>query len=355
MIDIGGILKRAWHILWNYKVLWLFGLLLALTTSGGSGSGPRFSSSGGLPSGNFNNSSILQDFNRWMAQDIGPVLLHPERFIITLIWIGVGLLLLGLVVGIAFAILRYVSEAAVIRMVNEYEQTGTKVGFGQGWRMGWSRAAFRMWLIDLIIAIPAVVFVLLLLLLGLAVYFEVRGGLSPAGVVGLVATIGLGILVLLAFILAMVVLKFLSQFFKRSAALENNGVGESFRSGWALVRRNWKSAGLMWLVLFGVGIGLAIAGVVVAVLLIPVYILLALPGLIVAIIPAAAAFGVAALFVGSPWTWIIALLAGAPFFLLVVGSPLLLLGGWIQVFTSSVWTLTYREIKALEVVTPQGA
>ena len=29
MIDIGKILKRAWHILWNYKVLWIFGILLA--------------------------------------------------------------------------------------------------------------------------------------------------------------------------------------------------------------------------------------------------------------------------------------------------------------------------------------
>ena len=29
MIDLGKIIKRAWHILWNYKVLWIFGILLA--------------------------------------------------------------------------------------------------------------------------------------------------------------------------------------------------------------------------------------------------------------------------------------------------------------------------------------
>ena len=31
MIDIGKILKRAWHILWNYRILWIFGILLAIT------------------------------------------------------------------------------------------------------------------------------------------------------------------------------------------------------------------------------------------------------------------------------------------------------------------------------------
>ena len=31
MFDIGHILKRAWGILWNYRVLWVFALLLALS------------------------------------------------------------------------------------------------------------------------------------------------------------------------------------------------------------------------------------------------------------------------------------------------------------------------------------
>ena len=49
MIDFGKILKRAWHILWNYRILWIFGILLAMTT--GSGSGPNGSSG----SSNYNN------------------------------------------------------------------------------------------------------------------------------------------------------------------------------------------------------------------------------------------------------------------------------------------------------------
>lgn len=33
------ILKRAWHILWNYRAIWVFGILLALTTASGGGGG----------------------------------------------------------------------------------------------------------------------------------------------------------------------------------------------------------------------------------------------------------------------------------------------------------------------------
>ena len=31
MFDIKKILKRSWHILWNYRMLWVFGFILALT------------------------------------------------------------------------------------------------------------------------------------------------------------------------------------------------------------------------------------------------------------------------------------------------------------------------------------
>ena len=31
------ILKRAWHILWSYRALWVFGLILAMAGAGSSG------------------------------------------------------------------------------------------------------------------------------------------------------------------------------------------------------------------------------------------------------------------------------------------------------------------------------
>ena len=42
------LIQRAWQITWRYKVLWIFGILLALASGGGgSGGGGGSSGSGG--------------------------------------------------------------------------------------------------------------------------------------------------------------------------------------------------------------------------------------------------------------------------------------------------------------------
>ena len=133
-------------------------------------------------------------------------------------------------------------------------------------------------------------------------------------------------------------------------ALENAGIGESFRGGWSLFKRNWKSTGLMWLVMLGIGIGFGIVGLIVFFLLIPAYIVLALPAVIVALIPGLAVFGITSIFASGPLAWILGLLAALPFFILIAFAPLALVNGWYKIYSSSVWTLTYREIKTLESV-----
>ena len=45
-MDFGYVLKRAWQIIWKFKVLWIFGILASCGqagSSGGSNSGYRFS------------------------------------------------------------------------------------------------------------------------------------------------------------------------------------------------------------------------------------------------------------------------------------------------------------------------
>ena len=46
--------------------------------------------------------------------------------------------------------------------------------------------------------------------------------------------------------------------------------------------------------------------------------------------------------------WILGFGVGTPVFLLIVGVPSVFLGGLAEVYKSSVWTLTYRELRALE-------
>ena len=362
MIDIGKILKRSWHILWNYRMLWIFGILLALTAGsrggGNSGSGYQAGSNNANNGNNgFDPGSQLGPWGGaakdWFTQNGSPLFEHPEHYVATFIWIGVAILVFILLVVIVTSLIRYPSETAVIRLVDEYEQTGVKMGFRQGWKLGWNRRAFRIWVIDLLISLPAFVFIALLLGVGLMIYFSVTSGGTALAVSGTIAAIGCAFLFIFAFVLLMVFLGLLRQFFIRAAALEGTRIGESIRAGWALFKRNWKSAGLMWLVMIGIGIGAGIAGLILFFLLIPAYLVLFLPATLVAGIPALIAFGLTSIFASSPVTWIVAAVVAVPFLLLIIFAPLSLVNGWYMIFSSGVWTLTYREIKALETVTPQ--
>ncbi len=358
MIDIGKILKRAWQILWSYRILWIFGILLALTTgsgSGGSGGGngasnSTFNGSNGNPGINWNSSPFLHDLYIWFQQNIEPLLLHPGQYIATFVWIGAGLFLFILIVAFLLALVHYPTETAVIRMVDEHERTGVKVSFRQGWKLGWNRRAFRMWVIDLIVSLPALLLMAILAGLGFLAYLGVRNGSGLAVAGSVITAIGCAFLFILAFIVIAVTLSLLRQFFVRKAALEDAGIGESFRAGWNMFKRNWKSAGLMWLVMLGIGIGFGIAGLIVFFLLIPAYIVLALPAVIVAFIPGLAVFGITSIFASGPLAWILGVLAALPLFFLIVFAPLTLVNGWYRIYTSTAWTLTYREIQALENV-----
>ncbi len=358
MINIGKILKRAWYILWNYRVLWIFGILLAMT-SGGRGGGNGGSSGSGYqyngnnpPSFPPSTNPTVQQLNQWFMQNIEPLFKYPGQHIATFVWIGVALLAFILIVAVLFALVHYPTETAVIRMVDEYEQTGTKVRFKQGWKLGWNRRAFRLWVIDLVVSLPAILLLAVLGGLGLLVYLTVKNGSQAAIAASIITTIGCAFLFIFAFIVLMVLLGLLRQFFVRAAALENTRIGESFRYGWAMFKRNWKSAGLMWLVMLGIGIAFGITMLVVFFLLIPAYLVLVVPAVIVAVIPGLVVFGITSLFTSGALTWILGILAALPFFFIIVFAPLALISGWYTIYASSVWTLTYREIKALESVAP---
>lgn len=355
MIDFGKILKRAWHILWNYKVLWIFGILLAVTAGSGSsnsGSSYQFSANDrNYWNNNYDPNQFTREWpklNKWFNQEVAPLFDHPEQNVVTWIWIGVGFFLFLLVMGVLFAFIRYTSETAILRMVDDYEQTGVKVGFRQGWKLGWSRRAFRIWVIDLLISLPFILFVLLLGGLGLLVYFAIRNGGEPAIAGSVIAGIGCAFLFIFFFALLAVVVGLLRQFFVRAAALEDARIWESFRRGWNMFTRNWKSAALLWLIMLGIGIGYGIGSMILFFLLVPVYIVLLLPAVVVGAIPGLIAFAITSIFAGGPLSWIIGGIVALPFFFAVLFAPFALINGWYTIYQSNVWTLAWREMKALE-------
>jgi len=377
MLDVKKILSRAWHILWNYRMLWVFGFILALTVAGSSGGG----NGGGGSSNNYNNNNnnpgnnqpfdkVLPGFS-WHdplgntpREKVADVLSqfgtafeklreqYPVQFQMVIAVAIVGLIMI-LVFSFIGAILRYVAETATIRMVNEYEQSGVKVGFWQGWKYGWSRASWRLFLINFLVHIPSMLLLGILILIGWWIVTAALSGVQATLVTSLIAGIGLTVISILVTVVLMVILYVVRDFAWRISTLEDAGVMQSLNLAGSMLRRNWKNAGLMWLVMIGIKIAMALIFFLLIIPLLVVSVITSVGGLIVALVPSLLTAGIASL-LSAPdfWPWVFAVLIGLPFFGIVAFSPVALVRGWGLTYESSIWTLTYRELKALETVAP---
>jgi hypothetical protein len=367
MLDVKKILQRSWHILWNYRTLWIFGFILALALGGNSfrsNSNYRVNDGNNQPSGiqtpqseweGLHGDTFAEKMNDAFGQ-MGAELQklqaqYPVEFRMG-IAAAITLFVVILLLSILTAILRYIAETASIRMVAEYEQSGIKVGFRQGWKYGWSRASWRLFLVNFVVHLPALVLFVVLGLVAWWIFSAFMGGVQWAILSSLIAGIGLAFLFIFVTVILMVILYVLRDFAWRMIVLEGTGAMEALRMAAALAKRNWKNVGLMWLVMIGIKIAWGIVFFILIFPLLIVSIITAVGGVLVAIVPSLLTAGVAGLLAAPDyWPWIFALIIGLPFFFVVAFSPILLVGGWGQIYQSSVWTLTYRELKALETVT----
>jgi hypothetical protein len=111
----------------------------------------------------------------------------------------------------------------------------------------------------------------------------------------------------------------------------------------------------MWLIMFIVDIGWMAVTIALGIVLIPVIVVANIAAVALGGLPGLLAYGLASLFFEGAVPWIAAALIAAPFLVfsvvvanIAVGLPGLFLGGLMEVFKSSVWTLSYRELLALE-------
>jgi hypothetical protein len=367
-MDPVKILKRAWHILWSYRALWVFGLILALTAAGSSGGSGN---SGSSFSGDGNNRTFDAPLPENWREEIGkafaeagkefsriledglPALGISRGELTALIWIFVAFVLIMIVIGLVMAAARYVSETAVIRMVDEYEATETKMTVRQGFGIGWSRTSWRLFLINLIVHIPVFVLLAVMAIAGFIIYRMVVGGNETLAVAGIVSVIGVVFLLIFVVVILSIILGLLRHFFWRACALDDLGVGESLRRGFAMVRENWKEVGLMWLVMIGLGIAWVIVSIVAVILTIPIVAITTIAAAAIVAIPGLLLVGFFSLFLSGYLPWIVGGIFVAPLFFTLAFSPWVLLTAWQQVFKSTVWTLTYREIKALPEQLPE--
>lgn len=114
----------------------------------------------------------------------------PPQTVRTLIGVGIGLACVITALFAASVVARYVAETALIRMVDDYQASGQKQSIGQGFRLGWSRVAWRLFLIDLLIFLPVAFGLGLVFAAALAPLLLWTTDSTAAGAVGTVATIG---------------------------------------------------------------------------------------------------------------------------------------------------------------------
>jgi hypothetical protein len=368
-MDYGKVLKRVWNLVWSYRILWLFGAILALTTVNGFYFGydwNRDENYRGITV------QVTDDNTLYLpGQGVTIDLTRPDgvsiklddgnlqrewreiEYLFTDVIPGVRAVLLTcvLVVGsmlIIGIVARYVAEAAMIHMVDETEERSEKLSLIQGLRLGFSRSAWRLFLIDLVIKLPVTCAFIVLFFLALMPLWLWTTGSAAAGVAGTLATTGLLFLAISLLIVVNTALSLLVQVIRRASGVDDLGVFASIGQGFRMVKGHLKEVGVVWLIWLGLRLGWMIASVPVLIVLFPIMLLFILAGTVLGGVPAILAGSVLQPFLTGPFPWIVGALIGLPIFVLVMIAPMLFLGGLVEVAKSSLWTLTYRELRAAE-------
>ena len=373
-MDYGKVLKRSWHMVTRYRALWIFGIVLGLVTFswemvllGGlddENQYPRGIVITTMDGETFHDalqrtlqeeidgteeeiSITLRELDRLFTRELG------RRFVVDVMIVLAVLAAAFVVTLIVTKIAPYVSETALIRMVGDYEGTGERLGVWQGLRLGLSRTAWRFLFIDLAIDIPVILaFMLLFALAFTTLVFGIRGSTPATIIVGSLLTGGLFVTGIVLAVVVGTLLSVLKRFFRQACALECLGVIASIRRGWAVVRRKPVDVLVMWLIMLGITLGWGVVIALSFLVLFPLLILFIVLGGVAGALPAYLVFLLSSLVFEGTLPVLLAVIVGLPSLILVMLAPWWCLGGLMEVFSSSAWTLTYRELSAAEDAQP---
>jgi len=141
------------------------------------------------------------------------------------------IIVLLVVIGIAAIFVRYVTRVSLIHMVDRYEDQGEELGFWSALRLGWSRSAWRLFLLNLLFRGPLAVLMLLLILpmvgLAIAAFSTGKGAPILLGVVLVLMIIPVVMMGALIGALIRPVLEILG----RAVVIEGLGSGKGFGAG----------------------------------------------------------------------------------------------------------------------------
>lgn len=310
MIDLPYVLRRAWQIFWRHRTLWLFGCLVRLGTLGASVS---------LGSRRLWEGAALE------AQQPARDLLLG---ILTSPYLPVPLVVLTLGASFGLLLLGAVGTAALADQLRAAEERGA-VRWSAGWRAG-RRHLWRTVLIRLCASLPPLA-VTLIGALPLVAWraWALMGPRQPSapltGALALPLALACLVPALFLAVLLAAPLHILLRLGVCGLVLESRSVRSSAAHAWATLKLHVGQVLLLWLVQMGASATVAIAAVP-AVLLIM--------SLLWAAVVAELASALAAL--------ALSLAGGLLLDVLMLGT-----GGLLEAFTSTLWTLAYREFGGL--------
>jgi hypothetical protein len=200
-----------------------------------------------------------------------------------------------------------------------------------------------MFLIDLAIHVPLALVLTAAFVVALAPLLLWTTGNTAAGVAGTLFTLALILPVILATAAASAIVTLPKRFFRRACALERLSAGKAIRQGFTVLKDNLLDIGLTWLITVAVRIGLTI--LMIPVLLVLVTVSATLSGMLALVVG-----GLTGLVLEGMTPWVLGTVVVIPAFLLVLTAPLAFVGGLLEVYLSSTWTLTYRQLRGFEGV-----
>ena len=369
-MNLNTILRKAWQMLWHYRALWLFGAILSLVGASTVYLGPWFdwedndqwiriklsnTTTLQLPGADMTIDLTAPEGIRIITEDgtswneFRELVDEVNRQASINLWAitieAAGILACLLLLGV---ISRYVVETAMIRMVGEAEENGKHLGLWQGLRRGFSLRAWRLFLIDFVVsAVTILVFIVVFGVVVAPVLLAIRSNEAIIIASG-IGAFGLFIMAGYLWLAASGILSLVIQPIKRACALDNQGMVAAFRQGITLTRRHLKDVGMLWLVWMCIRLLWVPLGILIVILLVPFFLLTTLAGLALGGLPATLVATVTSLFMGGATPWIMGALVGVPIFIVVMASPMLFVNGLVEVYMSSIWTLAYRDLRALE-------
>jgi len=326
-MGFGDIIKRAWHITWRYRALWVLGLFAGISgassSGGGSGGGSSFNSASSGSSGAASPEQILRGLDpaSWGDQ-LSRYL--PAIVAGTMLLVAIGFVLW--IVGIA-------ARGGLIQAVDAIEE-GRTFTLGAAWDAGFGHF-WRLLGLSVLLGLPmALVGIGLALAVALPLLsaFRMGGQPGPAVFAPLCGAFVIGAPLLLV---GGVILGSMSLLGARSIMLEGAGVFEAAGRAWRSFRTRIKDTLIMWFITLGLNL---VAGIVVAIPLIVIIVAAAIP---------------AVFLIGSQsWATLIGVSSVA---VLVITLLLMLYTAIWGTFTSSLWTIFFRRLTGREVPAEQPA